>query len=406
MNLNDLLKVTFERRASDLHLKVGVPPILRIDGRLVPLETEKRLTQEDALAIAFGIMNNTQKTKFKEKNELDMAYGVPGLGRFRVNVFQQRGSVGMVFRSVPSKILNFEELMLPTVLTKIAQEQRGLILVTGTTGSGKSTTLAAMIDHINATRTANIVTIEDPIEFLHRDKKSIVNQREIGSDTFTFSDALRSALRQDPDVILVGEMRDFETISTALTAAETGHLVLSTLHTVDAAETVNRIITVFPPYQQKQVRMQVASVIKGIISQRLVSKADGAGRVPAVEVMLGTLTVREAIIDQDKTRQIPQIISSGLVHYGMQTFDQSLLMLYKKGVITYDEALLSASNPDDFILKVKGIQSTSDLTWEAEEKQKRGPKGGPAPVQQGGEAKEYKPPSGGSDFKIDRFGDK
>ncbi len=406
MNLNDLLKVTFERRASDLHLKVGVPPILRIDGRLVPLETEKRLTQEDALAIAFGIMNNTQKTKFKEKNELDMAYGVPGLGRFRVNVFQQRGSVGMVFRSVPSKILNFEELMLPTVLTKIAQEQRGLILVTGTTGSGKSTTLAAMIDHINATRTANIVTIEDPIEFLHRDKKSIVNQREIGSDTFTFSDALRSALRQDPDVILVGEMRDFETISTALTAAETGHLVLSTLHTVDAAETVNRIITVFPPYQQKQVRMQVASVIKGIISQRLVSKADGAGRVPAVEVMLGTLTVREAIIDQDKTRQIPQIISSGLVHYGMQTFDQSLLMLYKKGVITYDEALLSASNPDDFILKVKGIQSTSDLTWEAEEKQKRGPKGGPAPVQQGGEAKEYKPPAAGSDFKIDRFGDK
>ncbi len=406
MNLNDLLKVTFERRASDLHLKVGAPPILRIDGRLAPIETEKRLTQEDALAIAFGIMNNMQKTKFKEKNELDMAYGVPGLGRFRVNVFQQRGSVGMVFRSVPSKILNFEELMLPTVLTKIAQEPRGLILVTGTTGSGKSTTLAAMIDYINATRTANIVTIEDPIEFLHRDKKSIVNQREIGSDTFTFSDALRSALRQDPDVILVGEMRDFETISTALTAAETGHLVLSTLHTVDAAETVNRIITVFPPYQQKQVRMQVASVIKGIVSQRLVSKADGTGRVPAVEVMLGTLTVREAIIDQDKTRQIPGVIASGLVHYGMQTFDQSLLMLYKKGLITYEEALLSASNPDDFVLKVKGIQSTSDLTWEEDEKRKRGQKGGPAPIQQEGEAKEYKPPASGSDFKIDRFGDK
>ncbi len=406
MNLNDLLKITFERRASDLHIKVGVPPILRIDGRLVPLETEKRLTQEDALAIAFGIMNVTQKTKFKEKNELDMAYGVPGLGRFRVNVFQQRGSVGMVFRSVPSKILNFEELMLPAVLTKIAQEPRGLILVTGTTGSGKSTTLAAMIDHINATRTANIVTIEDPIEFLHRDKKSIVNQREIGSDTFNFSDALRSALRQDPDVILVGEMRDFETISTALTAAETGHLVLSTLHTVDAAETINRIITVFPPYQQKQVRMQVASVIKGIVSQRLVSKADGAGRVPAVEVMLGTLTVREAIIDQDKTRQIPGIIASGLVHYGMQTFDQSLLMLYKKGMITYDEALLSASNPDDFVLKVKGVQSTSDLTWEADEKQRRVQKGGPVSAPKEGEAKEYKPPAAGSDFKIDRFGDK
>ncbi len=406
MNLNDMLKITFERRASDLHIKVGVPPILRIDGKLVPLETEKRLTQEDAIAIAFGIMNNTQKTKFKEKNELDMAYGVPGLGRFRVNVFQQRGSVGMVFRSVPSKILNFEELMLPAVLTKIAQEPRGLILVTGTTGSGKSTTLAAMIDHINATRTANIVTIEDPIEFLHRDKKSIVNQREIGSDTFNFSDALRSALRQDPDVILVGEMRDFETISTALTAAETGHLVLSTLHTVDASETINRIITVFPPYQQKQVRMQVASVIKGIVSQRLVSKADGAGRVPAVEVMLGTLTVREAIIDQDKTRQIPGIIAAGLVHYGMQTFDQSLLMLYKKGIITYDEALLTASNPDDFVLKVKGVQSTSDLTWEADEKQKRGQKGGPASAPKEGEAKEYKPPASGGDFKIDRFGDK
>ncbi len=261
-----------------------------------------------------------------------MAYAVPGLGRFRVNVFQQRGSVGMVFRMVPSKILNFEDLLMPAVLQKVASEQRGLILVTGTTGSGKSTTLAAMIDYINTTRTANIITIEDPIEFLHRDKKSIVNQREIGSDTFSFSEALRSALRQDPDVILVGEMRDFETISTALTAAETGHLVLSTLHTLDAAETVNRIITVFPPYQQKQVRMQLASVIKGIVSQRLVPRADGNGRVPAVEVMLGTLSVREAIIDDAKTRQIPTIIASGMTHYGMQTFDQSLLMLYKNGL--------------------------------------------------------------------------
>ena len=416
MNLNDLLKLTFEKRASDLHIKVGVPPVLRIDGKLTPLETEKRLTQEDSLAIAMGIMNATQKTKFKEKNELDMAYAVPGLGRFRVNVFQQRGSVGMVFRQVPMKILNFEDLMLPIVLTKVAQEQRGLILVTGTTGSGKSTTLASMIDYINTSRTANIVTIEDPIEFLHRDKKSIVNQREIGSDTFSFGDALRSALRQDPDVILVGEMRDFETISTALTAAETGHLVLSTLHTLDAAETVNRIITVFPPYQQKQVRMQLASVIKGIISQRLVAKADGSGRVPAVEVMLGTLSVREAIIDDAKTRQIPSIIAAGITHYGMQTFDQSLLMLYKKGVITYDEAIMTASNPDDFALKVKGIQSTSDLTWEEEEKGKTGSKpaagpapktgGSPSPAKKEGEAREYKGPSTDSDFKIDRFGDK
>jgi twitching motility protein PilT len=318
----------------------------------------------------------------------------------------------MVFRMVPGKIPVFEDLMLPTVLQKIGSEQRGLILVTGTTGSGKSTTLAALIDYINMNRTANIVTIEDPIEFLHRDKKSIVNQREIGSDTFSFSDALRSALRQDPDVILVGEMRDFETISTALTAAETGHLVLSTLHTLDASETVNRIITVFPPYQQKQVRMQLASVVKGIISQRLVARADGTGRVPAVEVMLGTLSVRESIIDETKTRQIPTIIAGGQLHYGMQTFDQSLLMLYKKGVISYDEALMTASNPDDFALRVKGIQSTSDIAQEAEEKISSGIKGTisgakPAPPpKKEAEAREYKGSSTDSDFKIDRFGDK
>jgi len=415
MNLNELLKTTFEKRASDLHLKVGVPPVLRIDGRLVPLDAEKRTTQEDALTVAMSIMSPAQKTKFKERNELDMAYAVPGLGRFRVNVFQQRGSVGLVFRQVPAKILGFEELMLPAVIQKVASEQRGLILVTGTTGSGKSTTLAAMIDYINTSRTANIVTIEDPIEFLHRDKKSIVNQREVGSDTFSFSEALRSALRQDPDVILVGEMRDFETISTALTAAETGHLVLSTLHTLDAAETVNRIINVFPPYQQKTVRMQLATVIKGIISQRLVARADGKGRVPAVEVLLGTLSVREAIIDDAKTRQIPTIIEAGHLHYGMQTFDRSLLMLYQKGLITYEEALMTATNPDDFALKVKGIQSTSDLSLDEYERRRAGakpgrglaPKPGTAtkPAQQN-EAKEYKPTSSDSEFKIDRFGDK
>jgi len=401
MNLNELLKITAEKHASDLHVKVGVPPILRIDGRLTPIETEKRTTGEEAFAIAQGIMNPVQKARFKEKNELDMAYAVPGLGRFRVNVFQQRGSVGMVFRMVPGKILNFEDLMLPSVLQKIGNEQRGLILVTGTTGSGKSTTLAALIDHINTSRTANIITIEDPIEFLHRDKKSIVNQREIGSDTFSFGEALRSALRQDPDVILVGEMRDFETISTALTAAETGHLVLSTLHTLDASETINRIISVFPPYQQKQVRMQLATVIKGIISQRLVAKADGSGRAPAIEVLIGTMSIREAIIDESKTRQIHTIIEGGHLHYGMQTFDQSLLMLYKKGIITYDEALMTASNPDDFALKVKGIQSTSDMSMEADEKKGAGLKGtisGSKP----GDSK----PGGGTEFKIDRFGDK
>ncbi len=413
MNLNDLLKLAYERNASDLHIKVGVPPILRIDGRLVPVESEKRLTQEDTLNYSLSIMTPAQKAKFSEKNELDMAYAVPGMGRFRVNVFKQRRSVGMVFRAVPAKIANFEDLMLPPVLQKIVGEQRGLILVTGTTGSGKSTTLASMIDYINTIRTANIVTIEDPIEFLHRDKKSIVNQREIGEDTQNFNEALRSALRQDPDVILVGEMRDFETISIALTAAETGHLVLSTLHTLDAAETINRIISVFPPYQQKQVRMQLASVIKGIVSQRLVARADGKGRVPAVEVAIGTLSIREAIIDENKTRQVPSIISAGQLHYGMQTFDQSLLGLYKKGLITYEEALATASNPDDFALKVKGVQSTSDLAAEEEERRKSGAIRGTipgmrpsTPPQKQGEAREYKGGSQDSDFKIDRFGEK
>jgi twitching motility protein PilT len=265
------------------------------------------------------------------------------------------------------KVPAIDELNLPEVLKKIALEPRGLILVTGTTGSGKSTTLAAMIDHINANRTYNIITIEDPIEYLHRDKKSIVNQREVGSDTESFSKALRAALRQDPDVILVGEMRDFETIQTALTAAETGHLVLSTLHTTDATETINRIITVFPPYQHKQVRIQLASILKGIISMRLVPRADGQGRVPAVEVLVATETIRDCIIDPDKTKLIPDIIAKSKLHYGMQTFDQSLYDLYKSGLITYEEALRRATNPDDFALKVKGIQSTSDLTFEQNE---------------------------------------
>lgn len=364
MNINELLKVAIQRGASDLHLKVGSPPVLRIDGVLTPMVEEKRVTQEDAISIAFGIMNSSQKEKFKEKNELDLAYSVPGLGRFRVNIFQQRSTIGIVLRTIPVKIKTFEELYLPEVLKKIALEQRGLILVTGTTGSGKTTTLAAMIDYINTNRTDHIVTIEDPIEFLHRDKRSLVNQREVGSDTESFSVALRSALRQDPDVILVGEMRDFETVQTALVAAETGHLVLSTLHTIDAAETVNRIIAVFPPYQQKQVRLQLASILKGIISMRLVPKADGVGRVPAIEVLVATTTIKECIIDPEKTKLINDFIAEGHSQYGMQTFDQSLFRLYSDGLITYDEALKRCTNPDNFTLKVKGIHSTSDLSWE------------------------------------------
>jgi twitching motility protein PilT len=364
MDINDLLKKAHTLTASDLHIKVGSPPIVRVNGELTPMTTERKLSQEDAAKIAFSVMTPGQSETFKRKNDIDLAYSVPGLGRFRCNVFIQRGTIGMVFRVIPMRIPTIEELLLPEVIKKIATEQRGLILVTGTTGSGKSTTLASMIDLINTTRTEHIMTIEDPIEYLHRDKKSIVNQREIGSDTESFSKALRQSLRQDPDVILVGEMRDFETIQTALVAAETGHLVLSTLHTIDATETVNRIISVFPPYQHKQVRMQLSSVLRSIISMRLMPRADGKGRVPAVEVLIATATIKDCILDADKTKIIPDVIEQGLLHYGMQSFDQSLFSLYKSGLITYEEALRRASNPDDFALKVKGIQSTSDLTFD------------------------------------------
>lgn len=364
MHINDLLGIASQNKASDLHIKVGTHPVIRVDGKLIPLTDCKRLTQEDTIAMAFSIMGARQKQKFKENFEIDIAYSVPGLGRFRVNVFQQRGTVGMVLRVIPVKILSFEDLLLPPVLRTIADETRGLILCTGTTGSGKSTTLAAMIDYINTTRSEHIMTIEDPIEFLHRDKKSLVNQREVEVDTKTFSGALRSALRQDPDVILVGEMRDYETIETALTAAETGHLVLSTLHTLDATETVNRIISVFPPHQQKQIRLQLAAVIKSIISMRLVPRANSEGRVPAVEVLRTTPYIRDCIENKEKTKLIRDAIAAGTSQYGMQTFDQSLYRLYKEDFITLDEALRRSTNPDEFKLKLAGIQSTSDVSRE------------------------------------------
>jgi twitching motility protein PilT len=286
---------------------------------------------------------------------------VAGLGRFRCNAFQQRGTIGMIFRVIPIKVATIDELALPKVLKKIAAEERGMVLVTGTTGSGKSTTLAAMIDEINSTRTSHVMTIEDPIEYLHRDNRSIINQREIGVDTNSFTYALRSALRQDPDVILVGEMRDYETIETALLAAETGHLVFSTLHTMDATETINRIIAVFPPHQQKQIRIQLASVLKAVISQRLMPKIDGRGRVPAVEVLLSTAFIRECIMDKEKTHMIPGAIAHGTSQYGMQTFDQSIFSLYEQGLVSYEEALRWASNVDDFKLKVQGISTTADM---------------------------------------------
>lgn len=364
MDINELLKKASSLGASDIHIKVGSSPIVRIDGALTPMANENRLSQEDTLKLAFSVMSPGQREIFKKKNDLDLAYSVPGLGRFRCNIFIQRGTIGLVFRLIPMKIPTIEELLLPDILRKIALEERGLILVTGTTGSGKSTSIATMIDHINANRTDHIITIEDPIEYLHRDKRSIVNQREVGSDTESFGKALRAALRQDPDVILVGEMRDFETIQTALTAVETGHLVFSTLHTIDASETINRIISVFPPYQHKQVRIQLSSVLKAIISMRLVPRADGKGRVPAVEILIATAMIRDCILDPDKTKLIHDVITQGAIHYGMQTFDQSLFNLFKSGYITYEEALRRATNPDDFALKVKGIQSTSELAFE------------------------------------------
>lgn len=360
MDLRDLLKIAVERKASDLHIKVGSPPVIRIDNRLVPLSEKPRISQEDAIRMIFSVMNEEQREHFKRKHEVDIAYSIQGLGRFRANIFQQRSTVGMVMRVIPIKIQSIEELNLPPVVEKLAMEGRGLILVTGATGSGKTTTLATMVEHMNMHRTAHIITIEDPIEYLVRDKKCLVNQREIGSDTDSFAEALRSALRQDPDIILVGEMRDYETISTAILAAETGHLVLSTLHTVDATETINRIISVFPPYQQRQVRLQLAALLKGIISMRLIPRADGRGRVPAVEVMVATATMRECIIDSDRTRKIPDFIAAGHSQYGMQTFDQSLMTLYKRGLITFEEALLWASNPDDFALRARGIEPTFD----------------------------------------------
>ena len=362
MNIDDLLRIATERRASDLHLKVGNYPHLRIDGELVPLTEQPRITAEDMLNMAFSMMSARQKQKFKETTEIDMAYGVAGLGRFRVNIFQQRGNVGLVLRVIPTKIRALDELFLPKVVEQICDMPRGLVLVTGVTGSGKSTTLAAMVDRVNSSRAEHIITIEDPIEFLHRDKKGYVNQREIGVDTPGFGSALRASLRQDPDVILVGEMRDLETISTALHAAETGHMVFSTLHTLDAVETINRVISIFPPPEQKQIRMQLAAVLRAIVSQRLVRRCDSEGRVPAVEVMINTAYIRECVLVPEKTRSIRDAIAAGTSQYGMQTFDQSLWDLFQAGLVNYETALENASNADDFKLRMAGIASTSDIS--------------------------------------------
>jgi len=358
IKIDDLLVTATAHFASDLHLKVGSFPIVRIGGELYPIADAPRLSPEDTLEMAFSMMSNRQKQKLKDISEVDIAYSVKGLGRFRANIFQQRGSVSIVLRVIPDQSKDSLALGLPPVIDRIADERRGLILVTGATGSGKSTTLAAMIDRINSTRSGHIVTIEDPIEFLHRDKKAFVTQREVDVDTRSFAEALRGALRQDPDVILVGEMRDLETIQTALTAAETGHLVLSTLHTLDATETITRIVSSFPSHQQKSVRIQLSGILKAVISMRLMRAVKGSGRVPAVEVMVSTALIRDYIINEEKTSLIREALANGASQYSMQTFDQSLFHLLQSRQITLEEGIRNATNPDEFKMRVSGILST------------------------------------------------
>lgn len=363
MNLKQMLEIMLQKKASDLHLRVGLKPILRIDGALNAIETNV-LTNEDIEQTLNQILNEDQKNRFLKKNEMDLALSVSKLGRFRINFYRQRGTIGIAIRAVNTKIPSFEELNLPSVIKTLSEQRRGLILVTGTTGSGKSTTLASMIEHINQTRAENILTIEDPIEFVYRDKKSIISQREIGGDTESFALALRHAFRQDPDVILIGEVRDLDTMSIALTAADTGHLVLSTLHTMNAIETISRIISFFPPHQHQQIRLLLAGTLKAIICQRLLPRCDGQGRVPAVEVLVSSGSVREYITDPLKTLLLIELIESGAVQYGMQSFDQSIMKLYKSNLITYQEALAQTTSPDDFDLRVKGITGASDKGWQ------------------------------------------
>ncbi len=364
--IDDLLRMAMSFGASDMHLRAGSYPVIRVNGDLRPVTSVDRLTQEETMEMAFSMMSHVQKLHFKDAYEVDLGYGVSGLGRYRVNVFQQRNSVGIVARLIPDKMRSFNELGLPLVLSEIANEERGLVIVTGGTGMGKSTTLAAMIDYINSNRSAHIVTIEDPIEVLHKDKKSYITQREVDVDTRSYADALRGALRQDPDVILVGELRDAATIETALTAAETGHLVLSAMNTFDASETISKIISAFPDYQQRSIRVQLAGLLKAVVSQRLMKSEKGDTRVPAVEIMTSTELVRDCILYREKTHQIREAITAGTSQHGMQTFDQSLLYLYQSGLIDLDEALRGASDPDDFRLRLAGI-ATPDETNASDE---------------------------------------
>ncbi len=369
MVIDEFLKIAIEREASDVHLKAGNYPMLRIHGTLTPLTGYPRLSTADTEELAGQIMTSYQREQLSQDFDIDLAYSLAGFGRFRGSIYHQRGSLAIALRIIPLEVKTVRQLLLPEVLEKIAHYQRGMVLVTGTTGSGKSTSLAAMIDYINTNRRENIITIEDPIEYLHKDKKSTISQREVGMDVTSFARGLRASLREDPDVILVGEMRDLETVETALLAAETGHLVFSTLHTLDAPESVNRIISVFPPHHQRQVRLQLSSILKAIISMRLIPRMDGQGRVPAVEVMITTPYIQECIADKDRTGLIRDAITAGVSQYGMQTFDQSIHQLYRDGYISFEQGMKYSSNPDQFKLRVMGIQSTLDIAIEEMEKQ-------------------------------------
>jgi twitching motility protein PilT len=351
-----------QRGASDLLLKGGRPPTIRINGQLHVLPMPQ-LKPEELKALAESLMTPRQIRDFMEGKEADFGIGVPGIGRFRANVYLQRGSVAFAFRAIPYEVRTVRELLLPPILEEIAMKPRGLVLVTGITGSGKSTAIAAMIDHINRHRRVNIITIEDPIEFLHRDQLANVSQREIGTDTLSFGQALKHVLRQDPDVILIGEIRDMDTMDTAIKAADTGHLVLSTIHTTDATQTISRVLSFYPPHQHAEIRMLLSTSLAGVLSMRLVPRADGKGRVPAVEVLVNTAAVADNIRDINRALDIPDLISQGGVTYGMQSFDQSLMRWYQDGVISYDDALYHATHPSEFALRISGVSGTSDRTF-------------------------------------------
>lgn len=359
MKINELLQLMLNKGISDIHFKAASPPIIRVNGKLESTNFE-HFNAKHIHDLAYNLMNSQQQAQFELENELDMSYAVDGLSRFRVNIYRQRNTIALTLRVVPLQIRNFEELNLPSaVLQKLCEESRGLVLLAGITGAGKTTTMNSMIDYINEHSVYNIVTVEDPIEFYHKDKKSTISQREVGSDTKSFKQALKHILRQDPDVIVIGEMREFEAIAAGITAAETGHLVLSTIHTMDTVQTIDRIVDSYPPHQQSQVRAQLANILKGIVAQRLLISSDGENRYPASEVLICTSLIRKLILE-GKSQEIYKNMEQG-EYYGMHTFDQDLYMLYKKGRITLEEALENATNPDDLMLKIRGIGTESGV---------------------------------------------